>query len=626
MHRQCVESVHRQCVESMHRQCMEYVHRQCVEYMHRQRVLARGFATHQCRIVRADHIEQIRYLGLVFTNGSPENPARRPAAAACRGLTGAVCRNPLGMLERPWCYVEGEPFIERCAIPACEPPPHAATVSVASSRWVTLLAILISIAGLLLIALLIVVLVKIMHGTWTCSAVTTKATPTRTSESASTTGVDGRKLSEVTTVMSARSVAQQTSLAAPAGSAPSQSSLSQRQSSHGGGGLVGSPVATDHRATVQLSETIVDAPSPLGDRSRHRELRDSGSSPIVRSPHRPAAEAEPSAQSPGSHNHMRGGMGAAGWGGPLQGAHAGDASGMRHPMHSEFMPRPHHGPRQQSPDFRHMPNVASPTLQHLIARADSVRSSGAVQPPAPAPSPRPHSAGSTVFPHAHVAHVHARSAAVRKLLLEAETRPHAVEEALAIWNNTDPSQIRAAAMSDTRSHAASSRSDFIQSMHAASGAVNTTPSRATDVHNTDFSASVIDSGTVAEAEARSVGGAVPAGAPGLGPPTSSAFSGPFGGGVPRPWHTAHMRRIGEPEYGGSWEYAASPTGTHASRVAPYSHGYSGAVDGPPPHEFGPPSHSGYYPSVHQSVSSKSGTPPPGSSALWPGHQIVPGAM
>lgn len=558
----------------------------------------------------------------------------------CRGLDVAACRNPLGMFEKPWCYVEGEPFIERCAVPMCAAPVAGGSGVTAASSLVTLLAILISIAGLLLIALLVVVLVKIMHGTWSCSSVAAKATPTRTSETASSEGA-GRKLSEVTTVMSGRSMRRPGSVAAPGGSAPSQASMPRRPSSHGGGGVGGSPAATERAAAVELAEPVHDTHSAAGDTGRH-DL-DSGSSPIGRRPLTQASDAELSVQSPGSHYHMHA-IGPGAFSSPMAGAHPGE-SAQRATIQNEFMRRghPQHAPRQHSPRYRQMPNVASPTLQHLIARADSSWSFGTApsqgQLQAPPAAPRPHSAGSTVFPHAHVAHVHARSAAVQKLLLEADTRPHAVEEALAIWNSGDPSQIRAAAMSDTRSHATSSRSDFIQSMHAASGAVNTTPSRATDVQHTDFSTSAIDSGPVQEIDVRSTGGAV-AGPGGGVPATSSTFSGPVGGGLPRPWHTAHMRRVGESDrtVSASWEYTAvSPTGTHASRVAHHSHGYASGFEGAHAHEYGPPSHSGYYQSVHQSVSSKSGSAGPTSRArVWmdkresgqilPDPSLVPAAL
>lgn len=529
---------------------------------------------------------------------------------ACRGLDDVACRNPLGMLEKPWCYVAQPPYFERCAVPLCDPPPPppvTPVVTAASSRWVMLLAILISIAGLLLIALLVVVIVKIMHGTWSCTSATAKATPTRTSETASSDG-PGRKLSDVTTVMSGRTMHPHHQPSAGPSAGPSvgrthsQSSMSRRQSSHGGRG--NSPMAADQYPAVELAEapmaTNSVADRPVTDPARYEA--DQGSSPIGRMPPAPASDSQHSAQSPGSHRHA---YSLGGYSGPMPAVHPAEVAAHRHHMHAEQLHRAQYGhaPRAQSPDYRHMPNVASPTLQHLIARADSVRSAGAAQ--SGVAAPRPHSAGSNVFPHAHVAHVHARSAAVRKLLLEAETRPHAVDEALAIWNSTDPSQLRGAPMSDSRSHATSSRSDFIQSMHAASGAVNTTPSRATDVHHTDFSASVIDSGTVPDMDVRSAGGAPP----GMTGAMGSTFSGPVAGGLPRPWHTAHMRRVGESDrtVSASWEYAAaSPTGTHASRVAPHSHGYSGAMDGPHTMEYGPASHSGYYHSVHQSVSSKSG--------------------
>eukprot|EP00892_Ulva_mutabilis_P010391 jgi/Ulvmu1/7724/UM039_0030.1 len=538
--------------------------------------------------------------------GSPDQPGGANVLSAqhfpSSGLEVTACRNPLGMLEQPWCYVEGESYIERCGVPVCYGSPAARrSVTSASSQWVTLLAILIAIAGLLLIALLIVVTVKIMHGTWSCKNAATKATPTRTSESASSVGA-GRKLSDATTVTSAPSMAPHAApIPAPAGSVVSHTS--RRQSSHGGGGGC-SPAAAEPRGPVELAERPVDNASHRGDADR-----DSSAGLAARPPEKPRSEPELSAQSPtGSHQHVQPGWSPGGYGGAALGGHRPEPGQPWHQLSGEVLHRPHH--RHRSADFLHMPNVASPTLQHLIARADSVRSAGAAPTAAPAPAPRPHSAGSAVFPHAHVAHVHARSAAVQKLLLEAETRPRAVEEALAIWNSTDPSQIRAAAMSDSRSHATSSRSDYVQSMHAASGAVNTTPSRATDVQHTDFSTSVLDSGTVLEVDVRGAGGAMPG--PGTVPATSSAFSGPVGGGLPqpRPWHTAHLRRMGEPERtaSASWEYAAaSPTGTHASRAAAHSHGYSGMAEGPQPYELGPQSHSAYHQSVHQSVSSKSET-------------------
>lgn len=510
------------------------------------------------------------------------------------------------MFEKPWCYVEGAPVIERCAVPQCPPVQEVSQgISAASGHWVTLLAILISIAGLLLIALLIVVIVKIMHGTWSCTSAAAKATPTRTSESASTVEA-GRKLSEVTTVTSAPSVPPHASaVSAPAGGGLSHSTRSLRPSSHGGG-VGGSPHATDHRAAVEMLERSVDSssharePGPGSAGERGTSSVQAGWSPT-----RPASEPEVPAHASSSHQYMRPGYGRGTFGGGAPGVQGTEGGPSWHLPHADAFHRPHHWPRQRSAEFLHMPNVASPTLQHLIARADSVRSAGAT-PSAASVQPRPHSAGSAVFPHAHVAHVHARSAAVQKLLLEAETRPRAVEEALAIWNSADPSQIRAAPMSDSRSHATSSRSDYVQSMHAASGAVNTTPSRATDVQHTDFSTSVLDSGTVHEVDVRGGGGAVPS--PGVVAATSSAFSGPVHGALPRPWHTAHMRRLGESErtVSASWEYAAaSPTGTHASRVAAHGHGYT-MPDGPQPYELGPHSHSAYHQSVHQSVSSKSG--------------------
>lgn len=453
----------------------------------------------------------------------------------------------------------------------------------------TLLAILIAIAGLLLIALLVVVTVKIMHGTWSCTTVAAKATPTRTSESSSSGGA-GRKLSDVTAVTSVPSMPHAAPMPAPGGSVMSHSIMSRRQSSHGGG-PDGSPLATEARGPVELVERPAD-----GSPRRDGVVRLTAPSPTQLE-----SELEQPARSFTGHQYAQQGLGHVGFGVP--GAEAGPPW---HHMHGEALHRPHHRPRQRSAEC--LPNVASPTLLHLIARADSVRSAGATPTASAAAGvqPRPHSAGSAVFPHAHVAHVHARSAAVQKLLLEAETRPRAVEEALAIWNCKDPSQVRGVAMSDSRSHATSSRSDYVQSMHAASGAVNTTPSRATDVQHTDFSTSVLDSGTVHDMEVRGTGGAMPG--PGTAPATSSTFSGPFGGGLPRPWHTAHLRRMGEPEHtaSASWEYAAaSPTGTHASRAA-HGHCHGALADGPQPFELGPQSHSAYHQSVHQSVSSKSG--------------------
>lgn len=87
------------------------------------------------------------------------------------GLESAACRNPLGMLERPWCFVAEEPFIERCALDECAPhmPEFPADVKAAtSSVWVKVLVVICSIAGVLLIALLLVLLVRALWGGSLC--------------------------------------------------------------------------------------------------------------------------------------------------------------------------------------------------------------------------------------------------------------------------------------------------------------------------------------------------------------------------------------------------------------------------------------------------------------------------
>lgn len=78
------------------------------------------------------------------------------------------------MLDKPWCFIADAPYIEHCALDVCPQPTQLETATPSnqtSKMWVNVLVVICSIAGVLLIALLLVLLMRAIWGGSLCPTV-----------------------------------------------------------------------------------------------------------------------------------------------------------------------------------------------------------------------------------------------------------------------------------------------------------------------------------------------------------------------------------------------------------------------------------------------------------------------
>ena len=88
--------------------------------------------------------------------------AAKSVVVSCSGLQGDLCRNPLGMMPQPWCFVSSWPYVEMCDVQPCDM--HSAAIGSGTadaqagssdSRSKVIIAVLISLTVLAVSALII---------------------------------------------------------------------------------------------------------------------------------------------------------------------------------------------------------------------------------------------------------------------------------------------------------------------------------------------------------------------------------------------------------------------------------------------------------------------------------------
>lgn len=532
------------------------------------------------------------------------------------GLSDDACRNPLGMLDRPWCFVVEAPYIERCELKQCAPAPPAAATATAgttthSGAWVKVLIVICSIAGVLLIALLLVLLMRALWGGSLCLSM---------KKSTRTQGRSKRESSAAAKAAAAKP--KDTTL-------DSFSSDEQSMSEHEEKTTEESP-----RASVQHSTGSGRRP-PSSNELRappvmpHTHARPHSYSPAYspssnhKSSQHPVPQAEmyrrysepqaaPGSSRLNSTSHTRSSTG--------DGRSSASSHGLRpttpplhksHSSHAEIRSQGspmHHKRGGPSSDQCYSDLQASDRLQQASARSPrDEAASGGDDRFALIASPTLRQIMERSSPHrmeltsngAGVMEHHTRNSSAGKSPREGDLRQRTIEEELAYMHGLHDAGQRGMVYSvDSRSYATSSLQDMVHSAAFASGAVNSgavprsnTRTGTADLnHTTEASTIVLDTPSATAADQHTYSGSTvvdlasrdrlymhqqqaTAAAALAATGTRAAAAAAAVAGTQASYGSPYRRPDTERTISGSWTNSnSSPTGTLASRVAMQSPG------------------------------------------------------